>query len=134
MMAGRTDFGRLWRFLAAGVVNLIVSYGIYAALVLTGLPPQPALAVSFVLGVLWNYTIHARLVFGTAGGSRLPRYAAVYAGLYVFNAWALGKALLAGIHPLVAQAGLSVVMASLSFFAISLALTGEIPFFSSSRR
>lgn len=134
MVIATTDFGRLLRFLAAGVVNLMVGYGIYAVLVLVGLHPQPALAIAFVLGVLWNYMVHARMVFGTSGKGRLPRYAAVYAALYVFNAWALGKALQVGIHPLVAQAGLSVVMACLSFFAISLALTGEIPFFPSTRR
>lgn len=124
------DVVRLARFLAVGVVNTAVGYAIYAVLVMAGLHPQPALAVAFVLGVMWNYLTHARIVFGSGGVRRMPYYFAVYAGLYLFNSWALARLLKAAVSPLVAQAGLSVVMAGLSFFLISLALTGRVPFLS----
>jgi putative flippase GtrA len=119
---------RLIRFLAVGVVNTAVGYSIYAVLVLLGMPPQPALALACGLGVLWNYGIHARLVFGTEGYRRLPAYAASYLLIYGINAFALAQALTRGFHPLAAQAVLAVVMAGLSFVLLSVVLTGEIPF------
>jgi putative flippase GtrA len=119
---------RLIRFLAVGVLNTAVGYAIYALLVFAGLSPQPALALAFALGVLWNYATHARLVFGTEGYRRLPAYAAAYAAIYAVNAFLLARALAYGIDPLVAQAVLSVVMAGLSFVLLSAVLTGEIPF------
>jgi putative flippase GtrA len=119
---------RLVRFLAVGVLNTAVGYAIYALLVLAGLSPQPALALAFALGVLWNYATHARLVFGTEGYRRLPAYAAAYAVIYAVNAFSLARALAYGFHPLVAQAVLAVVMAGLSFVLLSAVLTGEIPF------
>jgi putative flippase GtrA len=119
---------RLIRFIAVGVLNTAVGYALYALLVLAGLSPQPALAVAFALGVLWNYVTHARLVFGTEGYRRLPVYAAAYAAIYGVNAFALARALAYGFHPLAAQAVLAVVMAGLSFLVLSVVLTGEIPF------
>jgi putative flippase GtrA len=118
---------RFLRFLLTGLVNTAFGYGIYAALVLLGLPPQTALALAFIIGVLWNYAMHARFVFGTRGYARLPAYGAVYVALYALNALALGAALRAGVAPLLAQAVLTVVMAGISFIAISLALTGSLP-------
>ena len=119
---------RFLRFVAVGIVNTAFGYGVYAALVLLGLPPQPALALAFAVGVVWNYATHARFVFGTEGYRRLVPYAAVYLGLYLLNAVALARATAAGISPLVAQAVLAVVMAGLSFVAPSLVLTGRLPF------
>ncbi|MFM2355226.1 MAG: hypothetical protein RLZZ528_962 [Pseudomonadota bacterium] len=121
------DRQRFLRFLVTGLVNTGFGYGVYAILVLAGLPPQTALALAFALGVIWNYAIHARFVFGTRGYARLPAYGAVYLALYGLNALALGAALRAGIAPLLAQAVLTVIMAGISFFAISVALTGNLP-------
>ena len=83
---------RFLRFVAVGIVNTAFGYGVYAALVLLGLPPQPALALAFAVGVVWNYATHARFVFGTEGYRRLVPYAAVYLGLYLLNAVALARA------------------------------------------
>ncbi len=72
----------------------------------------------------WNYVTHGRLVFGARGFRRLPAYAAVYVGIYAVNAFLLARLLALGIHPLVAQAGLSLVMAILSYTLIKAVLTG----------
>jgi putative flippase GtrA len=116
------------RFLAVGVLNTAVGYGLYAVLVLAGLGPQAALALAFALGVLWNYGTHARLVFGTGGYRRLPAYAVAYLAIYAVNAFGLSRAIAAGVHPLVAQLVLALVMAGLSFVLISVVLTGTPPF------
>lgn len=122
------DMTRLVRFLFVGVINTAFGYTAYAALVLVGLSPQPALALAFALGVVWNYMTHARLVFESRGYSRLVPYAGAYGLIYVVNALALQGALKAGIAPLLAQALLVLPMAALAFVLISLVLTGRIPF------
>lgn len=132
--AAEGDRRRFARFLAVGLLNTAVGYGIYAALVLAGVMPQPALAVAFALGVLWNYAAHARFVFGTTGYRKLPAYAAVYVALYALNAFALHRAIGAGVSPLLAQALLAVAMAGISFFALSIVLTGQRPGASPRRR
>ncbi len=122
------DGARFVRFLAVGVLNTAFGYAAYAALIGLGLQPQPALALAFALGVMWNYLTHARLVFGQKGYRRLLPYAAAYGAIYLINAAALQAALAAGLHPLSAQALLVVPMAALAFFLISLVLTGQVPF------
>lgn len=112
------------RFLLAGLVNTGFGYGVYALLVLVGLTPQPALALSFAVGVIWNYWTHARLVFGQRGLARLPAYMACYGLIYALNSGALALALRGGIGPLTAQALLVPFTACLSFLLLRRVLTG----------
>lgn len=93
----------LARFLAVGVVNTAVGYGIYALAVLAGAPPQLALILQFVLGALWNFQMHARLVFAVRGWSRLPAYIGAYALIYGGNALALRLVMAQGVGALLAQ-------------------------------
>lgn len=92
------------RFLAVGVLNTAFGYGVYAAGVLAGLPAQAALALQFLLGALWNYRLHARLVFAVRGWGRLPAYVGAYLLIWALNALALRGLLAAGTGPLAAQA------------------------------
>lgn len=127
-MSRSADSARFIRFLGVGVLNTAVGYALYALLVWIGLPPQPALALSFGLGVLWNYLTHARLVFGQAGYRRIVPYVGAYGLIYGVNAGALQLALGVGLDPLAAQALLVLPMAGLAFLLISIVLTGRVPF------
>ncbi|MFD1795030.1 GtrA family protein [Paracoccus aurantiacus] len=91
------------RFVAVGVVNTAVGYGIYALAVLFGAPPQLALILQFLLGALWNFQMHAKLVFAVSGWGRLPAYIGAYLLIYSANALALRLVLSHGIGPLMAQ-------------------------------
>ncbi len=121
--------GQFVRFILVGLANTAVGYLIFAALVLLGLTPQPALALAFVLGVMWNFWAHARLVFGQGGLGKFPAYAGVYLVIYGLNALALKQAILLGITPLLAQAILAPAAAVLSFLFIARVLTGTFPIF-----
>lgn len=118
---------RFVRFLVVGAINTGFGYGVYAILVLAGLGPQLALALAFALGVIWNFSLHARIVFRTRGLARFPIYVAVYLLLYAINALALRAAIMAGIPPLAAQLVLAGAIAVLSFLLIGWALTGQRP-------
>lgn len=117
------------RFILIGVLNTAFGYCVFAILIWAGLSPQPALALAFVLGVIWNFFAHARFVFGEGGLSRVPHYVLGYLVVYGFNALALKMLLSAGLTSLVAQALLAPVAAVLSFFLIAKALTGRFPIF-----
>ncbi len=91
------------RFLAAGVVNTAVGYGIYALAVLAGAPPQLALILQFVLGALWNFQMHARFVCAVSGWGRLPAYIGAYLLIYAANAVALRLVMAQGLGALLAQ-------------------------------
>lgn len=92
------------RFLAVGVLNTAFGYGVYAGGMLAGLPAQAALALQFLLGALWNYRLHARLVFAVRGWGRLPAYVGAYLLIWTLNALTLRALLAAGTGALAAQA------------------------------
>lgn len=93
----------LTRFLGVGLANTAFGYGVYALSVLAGLPAQGALVVQFVLGALWNYHLHTRLVFAVEGWGRLPAYVAAYVLIYALNAAGLAMVMDLGVGPLLAQ-------------------------------
>lgn len=127
-LAARPDLWRFVKFLGVGVLNTAFGFAAYGVLLWLGLSPQPALAGSYGLGVLWNYTTHARLVFQARGLGRLAPYGAAYTLLYGLNALALAGLLRAGMPALGAQAVLVLPMAMLAFVLISAVLTGALPF------
>lgn len=106
------------RFLMVGIANTGFGYAVYALAVLAGLPPQLALALQFVLGVLWNYRLHARLVFLVTGWGRLPVYIGAYVLIWAVNALALRLLLGQGLGPLVAQLAILPFVTVLSWLLI----------------
>ncbi|MCX8507947.1 MAG: GtrA family protein [Rhodobacteraceae bacterium] len=124
----KEDWGRLLRFLAVGGLNTSVGFGLYAGFVLLGLGEQWALLAATLLGVLWNYITHGRLVFDSQGGGHLLPYIAAYGLLYLINASALKALTCLGTGPLLAQALLVLPMAAAAFLLISVVLTGRLPF------
>lgn len=118
------ELRRFGRFLVVGVLNTAVGFALYALFLLaTPLGPQPSLALSFALGVAWNYVATARFVFGTRGFGRMPFYVLAYLAVYALNAQALQIATAAGWPPLLAQAALVPFAAVLTYIAVSFALT-----------
>jgi len=113
------EFRRFVKFLALGLVNTAFGYAVFALLILLGLGPQIALALSFAIGVLFNYVLSARLIFAQRGFRKLPLYALAYVGVYFLNAFCLHTAIDAGLQPLIAQALLTPLAAVLTFVLIS---------------
>ena len=116
---------RVLRFLGAGILNTGVGYALYAGFLMIGMFPQGALAMQFAIGVLWNFIIHGRFVFGVRGYSRLPRYAGAYLGTFLFNA-ALLQGFLLVMGPYMAQAVALGPTVILSYILVSRAL-GVVP-------
>ena len=115
------------RFLIVGVLNTAFGYLLFGLFLWAGLRPQPALALAFASGVIWNYATHARLVFGTRGLVQLPTYALAYLGLYGVNALGLQVLLGTGLSPFVAQGVVVLPVAMLAYVVIGRVLTGRFP-------
>ncbi|WP_235829734.1 GtrA family protein [Frigidibacter oleivorans] len=114
-------------FLAVGLLNTAVGYAIFAAALAAGAPPRRAVAVQFLLGVLWNFATHRSLVFGTGGLARLPLYAAGYLLIYGVNIAALEALMRAGFGPLAAQALAMPGIVVLSYVIVARALGAAPP-------
>ena len=126
----RPDLWRFIKFLFVGVVNTVFGFAAYAFfLKIVGFNPHLALACAYVMGVIWNYFTHARIVFGAEGFRRMPLYVLAYSALYGVNSFLLDHLIDdAGVPPLGAQAILVLPMAMLAFTLVSIVLTGRIPF------
>lgn len=114
----RSTSQTMLRFLAVGLGNTAFGYSVYALAVVAGLTPQLALILQFVLGVLWNYTLHARLVFSVNGWTRFPLYIGAYLLIYTINATSLRILLAEGIGPLLAQLLILPFIVALSWLLI----------------
>ncbi|NHF73028.1 hypothetical protein G7044_07785 [Paracoccus sp. 12-3] len=99
-------------------MNTAFGYCIYALAVLAGAPPQLALILQFVLGALWNFQMHARLVFAVRGWARLPAYIGAYLLIYAGNALALRLVMAQGIGALMAQLLILPVVVAASWLLI----------------
>lgn len=110
---------RFGRFLVVGFVNMLFGYSVFAVLILFGLGPELALALSFIIGVLWNYITTARFVFQVQGYGRFPGFAATYIGVYILNVFSLNAMIDAGLSSLISQAILTPPASILTFGLLS---------------
>jgi putative flippase GtrA len=103
------------RFLVAGAVNTLFGYSVFAGLVLAGMAPMPALVLTYVVGIAFNYFTTGRYVFGHAGSGALLRFIAAYGVIYLFNVAIYRGVAGLGAAPLLAQALCLPVVAVFSF-------------------
>ena len=128
-LQARPELWRFVKFLLVGVLNTAFGFLAYAFFLrIAGLSWQWSLALSYVIGVLWNFGTHGKIVFQTEGLGRLPLYILAYASLFLLNKMALRAAIGMGMSDLWAQALLVLPMAMVAFVLVSLALTGGLPF------
>ena len=104
------------RFLVVGAVNTLFGYGVFAGLVLAGMPPVPALVLTYVVGVLFNFLTTRRFVFARSARASLPRFIGAYVVIYFFNLALFKLVEAAGAGALVAQALCLPPVAVFSFF------------------
>ena len=106
------------RFVVVGALNTVFGYAVFALLIMALMPPQPALLLTYVVGVIFNFWTTGRWVFGHARLDAFPRFVFAYMIIYLFN-----SALFHGIGrldapPLVAQALCIPIVAVFAFFLL----------------
>jgi putative flippase GtrA len=115
---GKAELRRFLTFLVVGGLNAAVGYGIFAALILLGLPTPAAVILGTILGVLFNFLSTGRLVFRNSAPGLLPRFLAVYAVQMGLNVAALEVLERAGVPPLVGGALLLPPLAVFTYLAM----------------
>lgn len=73
------------RFLAAGVVNTGVSYGVYAVFLWWGLPYPIANLLAMIAGVMIGFTTQGRYVFRKFEARRFPAFVLAWLLLWALN-------------------------------------------------
>jgi putative flippase GtrA len=112
------------RFAAAGLLNTLFGYAIFAGLLLLGVNQLAALILAAAAGTLFNFQT-SRLVFRSRG--RALRFVAVYAAVLALNWSGLRAAVHFGLAPLPAQALLCLPVATLSFIGQKFFVFGAMP-------
>ncbi|WP_457798639.1 GtrA family protein [Methylocystis sp. S23] len=113
-LAPRID-ARILKFLLVGGVNTLFNYA--AFLIVLGLTGHVvfSLAISWILGVLFNFRTTGRLVFGSSDPRLLMRFVGVYFGLFWINAAGLRALEWAGLAPALGAMALTPFIAAMSY-------------------
>jgi putative flippase GtrA len=109
------------RFLFVGAVNTLFGYAVFAGLVLAGMAPMPALVITYVVGVIFNFFTTRRFVFAApAAAGAFWRFVAAYLVIYAFNVALYQLVAATGASALVTQAVCLPVVAVFSFLLFKL--------------
>jgi putative flippase GtrA len=103
------------KFLVVGAGNTVFGYSVFAALILCGVAAVPALVITYMVGVPFNFFTTRRFVFARAPTSSFPRFVAAYVVIYFFNLGAFRLVEATGAGALVTQALCIPVVAVFSF-------------------
>jgi len=107
---------RLLKFLLVGALNTIVGYIIFLLVLWVGLHYSIAIAVSSILGTLFNFKSTGILVFQSRGHSQLLRFIMVYGLLYALNVAGMTALLRFGLQAWLAGLLLVLPLALLSYY------------------
>jgi putative flippase GtrA len=85
------------RFLVVGGLNTVFSYGVYACLLLVGLPYIAANFGALLLGILFSFRTQGALVFGNRDGRLIVRFAACWGLIFLFGIGLIGAMIRLGL-------------------------------------
>ncbi len=106
---------RFARFLVVGGINTLFGYGVFSFFIMLGLHYAWAALLGQVCGMLFNFKTYGAFVFGNHGSRRIPRFAGVYAFIYLLNLGGLKLLLSCNVYSIAAQAILLLPIATMTF-------------------
>jgi putative flippase GtrA len=117
---GRSVVDTLWhspvlRFGAVGGLNNLLSYGIFVALTVAGMPSIAAATITYATGMVISYLVNRSFTFRHSGSARrsVVRFVVVNIAGYALNVAILALFVEAlGWNPLIVQLGAIVVVAT----------------------
>jgi putative flippase GtrA len=113
----RARLVELVRYLIVGGLNTAFGFGIYAALVWSGLDRYLAQAAGYVLGTAFNYLTYSRGVFTGSGPAKI-RFVLSYLGNYALNLLSLGLISRFMADAYAAGALTTLLMVALNYFVL----------------
>lgn len=112
-----SEWLQLARYYAAGIINLVFGYLLFAGLVWLGMQVFAAQAVGYVLGVAFNYITYSRIAFAGQQGAK-GSFIASYVVNYFINAAFLWLALKAYPSPYVAGLVVTIAVSLLNYLVL----------------
>jgi putative flippase GtrA len=112
------EVARIYRYAAAGMLNTLAAYAVFAAILFSGVHYAVATLVGGFAGVVTSYWLSSRWVFGYTGRQRYGRFLMLFAFLYGSNV-AIQKTIMTWITADGYLAGAigTVVTAAVGYFA-----------------
>jgi putative flippase GtrA len=112
-----SEWHRLLRYGAVGLLNTAVGYGVIALAMVAGLSPEAANPVGYGCGLLCSFILNSRFTFADRARDRgqALRFGLSFILAYGLNFAALHLAIEASVEKFVAQA-LAMVVYQVSFF------------------
>ncbi len=92
------------RFVLVGIVNTGFAYAIYAGLLYLGLGYASANLIALILGIVVSFKTQGILVFKDSANRRMIRFVLVWAMIYLFNIFLIGRFIAFGLNPYVGGA------------------------------
>ncbi len=109
---------RVVRFLAVGGLNTAFSYACFLGLDWLGLPLPVSVALSTVMGVLFNFMSFGAFVFRPARGGAFTRFVLLYTGVAIANYTLLTTLLWLGLQVAAGQAICLPALAAMSYIGM----------------
>lgn len=106
------------RYLVAGGINTVVSYGSYAAALAAGLSLPWASALGVVMGIAVGFVTQGRYTFGTRGLAHLPRFVAAWAAMYGLHLAVVTTLQRQGVDPFTGGLLALVLITAISYFVL----------------
>ena len=107
------------RFLVAGGINTLFSFGVNIAVLLVGQPAWLAMLAGTLAGIAFNFFTLGGYAFRDLSARRLPRYLLGYATVYAAGLSAFHVLQLVVRDPIVCQVLLVIPIAALSYLVMS---------------
>ena len=111
--------GQFLRFLVAGGVNTLFSFGVNIGAMVAGLPVWLSMLIGTLAGIAFNFFTHGGYAFRDLSARRLPRYLLGYVVVYFVALAAFHALQLVVPGPIACQVLLVVPMALLSYLIMS---------------
>ncbi len=106
---------RLVNYFLVGGLNTLFGYGVFAVCLWIGLHYSLAIAISTVLGTLFNFKSTGTLVFRSSDNTRIVRFVLVYGVVYLVNVAAVAVLVRLGLNAYVSGLVLIVPLALLAY-------------------
>lgn len=112
------EWWQLLRYYQAGLINMAFGYGVFAALIMVGLPVYGAQAIGYVLGVAFNYFTYSRYAFAGRTGRKV-RFVASYVANYLVSVGLMWLTLRILPDPLGAGLAVTVVASLVNYLVLN---------------
>ena len=95
---------QIFKFIVVGLINTIFGYSLYALLLSIGMHFSAAVAISTILGVIFNFKTVGAFVFRSNDNKKFIRFVLVYIIVYLLNISGIGLLTSTGASPFVGGA------------------------------